>query len=85
MATATAGEGAGMRLEFRLTLDDYREAVRGYVRRNRGVAFTTFAATPNPFLLYQSDRIFRVLPKRAFAGDARTAEFRDLLRRRLPA
>ncbi len=48
------------------------------------VAFTKFRETPNVFLIYFGRNIFRVIPKRAFAAP-QLEEFRELLRRKLPA
>jgi hypothetical protein len=45
-------------------------------------AYTKFKETPNLFMLYLGGRIFRVIPKRAFAGP-QLDQFRDLLRQNL--
>jgi hypothetical protein len=47
-------------------------------------AFVKFRETPNVFMVYFGGNIFRVIPKRAFAA-SQLEEFRELLRRKLPA
>ena len=46
-------------------------------------AFTKWHEAENIFMLYTGARLFRVIPKRAFEV-SQLAEFRELLRRKLP-
>jgi hypothetical protein len=47
-------------------------------------AFVRYSETPNLFILFLGPRMFQVIPKRAFLPE-QSAEFRELLRRKLPA
>jgi len=47
-------------------------------------AFVKYRETPNLFMVYFGGRMFRVIPKRAFST-LQLEEFRELLRRKLPA
>ena len=42
--------------------------------------FTKFLESKNLFILYQSNNLFNMIPKRAFSSDEQIEQFRDLLR-----
>ena len=48
-------------------------------------AWMKFRETRQFFLLYPAARLVMLIPKRAFTGQEQIAEFRELLKRKLPA